>query len=239
MATPTLTDRVSRWATEIPSASRVFMRHQVDYCCGGARSFREACESVGADAQRVAEEIQSEEAATARREQPVRWDQRPLAELVDHIVSAYHRPLDEELPRLETMMGAVLRAHRDKDPERLEALADVLDELFTDLRDHLRKEEDTIFPWVRRGAADNAGITVTALVADHETAAVALQQIRILTDTFAPPPDACGTWRAFYAGLEAFDRTLRQHVHLENNVLFPRALGGEEGVGRLAAASGR
>jgi regulator of cell morphogenesis and NO signaling len=137
------------------------------------------------------------------------------------------------------MMSAVLRAHHDRDPQRLTTLADVLETLFTDLRDHMRQEEDTLFPWARRGAAENAGVTVTALVADHETAAFGLQQIRTLTDGFTPPPDACVTWRALYDGLRAFDRTLREHVHLENNVLFPRALAGEGRAERPLAAAAR
>lgn len=220
----TVQDRVSRWAVELPAASRVFMRHDIDYCCGGARPLAEACAEAGLDAESVAREIRREEEAQVRREAPLRWDERPLGELIDHIVETFHRPLEEELPRLGSMMAAVVRAHGEKDPVRIPALADVLGELFADLRDHMAREEDAVFPWIRSGRGDTAGPPVAALVDDHRAAAEALARIRELTDGFTPPPDACATWSSLYQGLRVFDRTLRHHVHLENNVLFPRAL---------------
>lgn len=222
----TTQDRVSRWAVELPEASRVFMRHDIDYCCGGARPFAEACAAAGVDPDALVAEIRREAEARARQQAPARWDERPLAELIDHIVRVFHAPLDEEFELLEAMMAAVVRAHGAKDPERIPALAAVIGELFADLREHMAQEEDVVFPWIRSGRGDTAGAPIAALSADHETAARALTRIRELTDEFTVPPDACATWAALWDGLRVFDRTLRHHVHLENNVLFPRALAG-------------
>lgn len=215
------TDTVARLAVRLPAASRVFQRHDIDFCCGGNRPLDEACAEAGISAAAVLDEIAKESEA---RPDGVRWDERPLGELVEHILAAYHRPLDEELPRLAAMAQKVFDVHGDKDPERLRELRAVTIGLTQELADHMMKEERILFPWIQSGNGRMAGGPINVMNMEHDSAAESLRRIRELTDNFVPPPHACNTWRALWLGLQEFDRSLREHIHLENNVLFPRAL---------------
>lgn len=211
---------VAALATQYPAASRVFMRYDIDFCCGGKRPLAEACAAAGVDPAEVLRALEAETGAPAE----VRYDVVALDELVAHIVTRYHRPLDLELPRLERMVFKVRDVHGPKDPERLEALADVFAGLAAELKVHMLEEERLVFPWILRGKAADVASAIDGLRDEHDTAGAALERLRELTDRFTPPPGACTTWRALYLGLAALDRELREHVHLENNVLFPRAL---------------
>ena len=212
-------DSLAALATRIPSASRVFMRHSLDFCCGGRRSVADACAERGLDPRAILDEI-----AAAPDDGRASWQDRPLAELIDHIIETHHRPLDEELPRLAAMAKKVFAVHADKDPERLAALAAVVQRVADDLAQHMHKEESVLFPWIVNGHGRTAGQPVRVLMSEHDDTAKDLARIRELTDDFVPPRGACATWRALWLGLEALDADLRTHIHLENNVLFPRAL---------------
>lgn len=209
-------------AVKHPAASRVFHRHHLDFCCGGANSLASACAAAGLDADAVLREIQG--AGLGPVDPAVAWAERPLDELVAHILREYHAPLWPELERLEQMAEKVLRVHGDKDPARLGRLAAVVHELAEDLRQHMAKEENILFPWIQSGNGRTAGAPVSVMQREHVTAAAQLRQIEELTDRFDPPGAACNTWRALYLGLGELDRALEDHMHLENNVLFPRAL---------------
>jgi len=214
-------DSLAALAIRIPAASRVFMRHSLDFCCGGRRSVAEACAERGLDPQALLAEI-----AAVPDDGQTSWQDRPLPELIAHIVETHHRPLDEELPRLAMMAKKVFAVHGDKDPERLAALAAIVTRIGDDLAQHMHKEESVLFPWIVNGHGRTAGQPVRVMMAEHDDHAKDLARIRELTDDFVPPRGACGTWRALWLGLEALDADLRTHIHLENNVLFPRALAG-------------
>lgn len=217
------TSPLGRLASRIPAASRVFMRHDLDFCCGGNRPLDEVCRERGLDAEAILDEIRAEVASDPGE---VRWDDEPLDRLIEHIVVTHHRPLDEELPRLQRMVEKVHAVHGDKDPERLGELLEVYSELHADLVPHMMKEERVLFPWIESGDGRTAGQPIRVMLDEHDTAGALLDRIRTLTDTFHPPAAACATWRALWKGLEALDADLRQHIHLENNILFPRALAG-------------
>ena len=223
-ASPTTDDRVGRIAAERPLATRVFARYGIDFCCGGGRSLAAACAERGLDPVEVVAEIERETGADVG---PVRrWDEASLGELVDHIVAAFHHPLREELPRLEAMARKVLAVHGEKDPATLTELVDVFAGLRRELEDHMTKEEQVLFPMVRRGDGASAGCPIAAIEREHEDAAAALRRLRELTQGYVVPEGACTTWRALWHGLAALETTMHEHVHLENNVLFPRALAG-------------
>jgi regulator of cell morphogenesis and NO signaling len=180
------------------------------------------CERKGLDAERVLDEIRSEletPEAGARR-----WDEAPLGELIDHILTTYHRPLSEELPRLESMARKVLMVHGEKDPERLSELLSVYLALKAELDQHMAKEEQVLFPMIQKGLGSMTGGPISVMRHEHDSAAALLQRLRTLTDGYAVPADACNTWRALWHGLAALEESLHQHIHLENNILFPRAL---------------
>jgi regulator of cell morphogenesis and NO signaling len=152
------------------------------------------------------------------------WDQAKLDDLIDHILAAYHRPLAEELPRLVTMAQRVLRAHKDKAPDVLPELAEVILGLRTELEQHMAKEEQILFPMIRQGQGGIADGPIAMMHREHESAGSALKRLRELTDDYDVPDCACNTWRALWHGLAALEESLHQHIHLENNILFPRTL---------------
>jgi regulator of cell morphogenesis and NO signaling len=213
-------------AAHHPRSIDVFERHGIDFCCGGRRPLGEACREHGAAVEDVAAEI----AAAAAREVPEDrvFTDAPLGALLDHIVSRYHAALREDLPRLGRMADKVAEVHGSRHPE-LHELAAVYRELRNELTPHLGAEEERVFPAVRRLAepgaeAEDVQGALHALEEEHDRAGTALARLRALSGGFAVPEDGCTTYRALYEGLARFERALHEHVHLENNVLFPRVV---------------
>ncbi len=214
------TSSLADLAVEFPAASRVFRRHGLDYCCHGGRPVAAACAERGLDAESVLAEITVEERNSAAAD---RWSDRPLPDVVGRIVDWYHARLRTELPLLVEMARKVERRHAEKAtcPRGIGAhLAD----LTRVLVEHLDKEESTLFPVLLAGRGATAGATVHDLEREHEDVALALERTRRLTADLTPPDEACPTWRALYLRLDELEAELMEHVHLENNVLFRRAL---------------
>lgn len=220
--TITSESQVGRIATEHPLATRVFARYGIDYCCGGGEPLSVACESRGVDPTAVVEEIRRELEGQPTEDE--RWNEAPLRDLVTHILAAYHRPLYEELPRLEAMARKVLHVHREKEPEMLPELVSVFVALRGELEQHMAKEEQILFPMIERGEGAMAEGPISVMEAEHDDAGTALKRLRELTNDYEVPPRACNTWRALWHGLAALETSLHEHIHLENNILFPRAL---------------
>lgn len=203
-----------------PAASRVFHRLGLDFCCHGGRPLAEACAERGLEADRVITEIAAEHAAA--RGLP-RWDERPIAELVAHIVSVYHRRLREELPALVSLAAKVESRHVGKAscPRGLRAH---LEGMHQAVLEHLAKEERVLFPMILGVRGGVAAGPVHAMEAEHVDHAENLQRTRQLTADLVAPPEACPTWRALYLRLRQLEAELMDHIHLENNILFRRAL---------------
>lgn len=218
----TLETPIGQIASEYPLATRVFARHHIDFCCGGARPVGEVCRQQGLDPEVILEEIRHELNISPGGAQ--RWDEAPLNDLVQHIISVYHRPLDEELDRLEAMARKVLDVHGSKEPVMLPELLKVYLGLKGELVPHMRKEEQILFPMILEGQGSMAHGPISVMRNDHDSAGAALKRLRELTHNYALRSDACNTWRALWHGLEALEEELNQHIHLENNILFPRAL---------------
>jgi regulator of cell morphogenesis and NO signaling len=203
-----------------PSATRVFMRHRLDFCCGGRKSLADACASRGLDADAILGELDAE---ARRGDDPPSWERRSLAELADHIESHYHAALRKDLPRLIDAAHKVERVHADK-PGVPAGLADVLVAFFTEMEQHMQKEERVLFPMLRRGVrGEGVSMPVRVLEREHDGHREYLGRIRELTGDLQIPPHACATWTALYQGLEHIEAELMQHIHLENNILFARA----------------
>jgi len=209
-------------ATEHPLATRVFARHGIDFCCGGGKPLSEACAAASIDPEVVLAELSAELSASHETEK--RWDEAPLTELIDHIVATFHVPLREELPRLEAMARKVNEVHGDKDPERLKAIVNTIVALKAELILHMRKEEEILFPMIAAGQGAMAMGPVSVMEAEHDDAGKMLRRFNELTDGYTPPEGACNTWCALWAGLEDLEKAMHVHIHLENNILFPRAL---------------
>jgi regulator of cell morphogenesis and NO signaling len=214
-------------ARDVPSSVRVFQRHGIDFCCGGKRPVGTVCREHSV---KFADLVSAIDASRDTSRSEARdWSREPLPDLIDHIVTTYHQPLDEELPRLEAMASKVAHAHGARAPHlaRLEA---IVNELSDDLRIHMRKEEMVLFPAIvslERGV-HRLAVPLSAPIAmmehEHDRAGELLTELRLLTDRYEAPEWGCATLRALYAGLQEFEAAMHVHVHLENNVLFPRAL---------------
>jgi regulator of cell morphogenesis and NO signaling len=216
--------KVGQLAAQHPLATRVFARHGIDFCCGGGEPLGAVCTSKGLETAVILAEITKELEVADRSVD--RWDTAPLNALIEHIMVTYHQPLYEELPRLEAMARKVLDVHRDKDPQRLAELFSIYLEIPAELKQHMMKEEQILFPMIRQGQGARTGGPVAVMEREHEAVGAALRRMRELTDDYTVPAEACNTWRALWHGLEALENDLHQHIHLENNILFPRALAG-------------
>jgi regulator of cell morphogenesis and NO signaling len=214
----------------VPARARIFENLGIDYCCGGKIPLVEICEKKGLDAATVVAMLEALDGAC---ETPsVNPDTMGLAELCDHIERLHHDWLREELPRLDFMTRKVAAVHGDHEP-RLHEIRSVFESFQSEITSHTQEEEGQVFPAIRRLESANgeqaeavAALkpTFDKLVSEHEKAGVALAQFSTLTDRYTPPEWACNTFRAMFDALDNLEKNMHQHVHKENNVLFPRAL---------------
>jgi regulator of cell morphogenesis and NO signaling len=211
----------------LPSSVRVFQRYGIDFCCGGKTSLAAACDRQGVAAADVVNAIEAAAAQPAKDDRD--WTSEPLGALIDHIVATYHNPLREELPRLESMAAKVRSVHGSK-ASHLARLEAIVSELSAELVMHMKKEEVILFPAIRRveSGAGRPALPISAPIAvmedEHDHAGALLAELRAITAGYAPPAWACATFRALYRGLAEVESEMHVHVHLENNILFPRAL---------------
>jgi len=208
-------------ATGHAAASRVFQRFRLDFCCHGRRPLAQACADRGLDPEEVIREILSEELPGGSEDG---WREQPLEQVVIHVVDHYHRRLREELPALVAMARRVETRHGDK-PDCPHGLSRHLETMQHELFRHLDKEERALFPTIVAGQGRLAAVPIRVMEAEHEEHGAALSETRERTQAYTPPEYACPTWRALYLRLREFELELMQHIHLENHVLFPRALG--------------
>lgn len=223
---------VATLATRHPGTLRVFQRHGIDFCCGGKRPLAEACSEKDLEFSALRDELTE---AMAPNDDERNWQDAPLGELIDHIVERYHLRLREDLPRLDAMAQKVLSVHGEKHPEVLPDLAATFHHLREEMEAHTMKEEMALFPHIREMEEDadqGAGPPTTStsvddpiamMEAEHTEVAEALAHLRELTGGFEPPTGACTTFRGLYHGLAELETDTHRHIHLENNVLFPRA----------------
>ena len=207
-------------ATTHPAAARVFYRHRLDFCCGGRRALSDACAERGLDPSTVLAAIEAEDHLAVGN---ARWDHEPLTALIAFIVNTYHRRLRESLPHLIHMAERVEARHGSK-ASCPKGLAAHLAAMHASILEHLSKEEQVLFPLIANGQGRIAAGPVHVMEMEHEEHARALDDLRRLATNFEPPAEACVTWRALYLGLRQLEEELMLHVHLENNVLFRRAL---------------
>lgn len=208
--------------TEYPDTVSVFLKNDLDFCCGGKQTLAEACKNAGINEPELIKQLNA--LVEPFRRDTLSWAERPLNELIDHIVTQYHEPLRNTLPTLILLAERVERAHGPTQGQRLTELRKISEKLETDMLKHLKDEEERLFRMILNGDGASIPETLDQLVADHEEVGEMLARIRVLTDEYRLPEDACVTWRTFWRSLETLERETKQHVHLENNVLFPRAL---------------
>jgi regulator of cell morphogenesis and NO signaling len=201
-------------------ASRVFQSRGLDFCCHGRVSLSEACSKRQLA---VDELIRAIEAETPLATDFRRWDEQPIPGLVAHLLEHFHAAHRAELPRLFEMARKVERVHADK-PSAPHGLAEHLGRVSEELEAHMQKEEQVLFPLILSGRGRMASMPIQVMEEEHVDHGRNLARLRELAHDFTPPEEACGTWRALYLGLSELEQQVMEHIHLENNVLFPRAL---------------
>jgi regulator of cell morphogenesis and NO signaling len=216
------------------AAVRVFERLGIDYCCGGDRPLSEVCREKGLDRDSMWQELDA--AGNATSAIGSEWNRAPLSELIQHIVATHHGYLRRELPALAARLEKVYRVYNQRYGPTLTGLPEVFANLRAELETHLWKEETILFPSITAyEAAVQADqplpVTPFGTVArpihmmelEHESAGQALAAIRQITRDYEVPDYACVTYRALMSGLDELERDLHMHIHLENDILFPRA----------------
>lgn len=229
--------RVGEVVAHYPATMRMCEALGIDYCCGGKLTLDEAAAKAGLPVATVVTVLQTAAAQAAQQGEAQDWHALPLEKLITHIVDTHHVYLANALPRLQGLLAKVARAHGEKHSDVLQPLVTIFDELKSELEAHLRKEEEVTFPAIRRmlnGTWDETvARTIAELESEHEAAGAALEAMHRVTHDFALPADACTTFAAAYEGLQALEGDLHQHIHKENNVLFPRV---REYAARMNAA---
>lgn len=223
---------VGSWVAAHPCTSRVFESMQIDYCCGGGKTLEEACRNKKLAPETVVRQLEQAIAGSESEPSAECWLTASLVDLCDHIEQKHHTYLKSELPRLREMIAKVFHKHGDEHPELAEVHRAFTD-LEAELVPHMFKEENILFPAIRRlelasgpqafpfGTVANP---IRMMEHEHGNAAEALTRIRKATGDFAVPDDACNTYRALFDGLRVLESDLHQHIHKENNILFPRAI---------------
>ena len=205
---------IGQIAVQLPGATAVFRRLKLDFCCGGQVSLRQAAADKGLDLAAVLQELSALQ----------RSDEAPQAgapaELIDHILTRYHEVHRAQLPELIRMARRVEAVHRDH-PAVPAGLADALEAMEGELLSHMQKEETVLFPLLKAGGHPFVGQPIAVMRSEHTDHGAALDELARLTHDAQPPQGACNTWRALYAGIAQLTDDLIQHIHLENNVLFP------------------
>ena len=229
-------------ANELPQSTRLFEKLKIDYCCGGNQTLAEGCTSAGVDVYAVIQMLA--EATQQKSEDAVDFTSASLPQLITHIVDTHHVFTKSEMDRLQLLADKVLAAHGGNHPE-LVHLDELLTRLCDDLKPHMFKEEHVLFPYIfaLAKAADQQGAVpfapfgtvnnpIRMMMREHDTAGEILRELRQLTSDYKVPADACISYQTLYQALENFEKDLHQHIHLENNILFPKALDVENGLSK-------
>lgn len=234
---------VAEIAAGSAAAASALEKYGIDYCCAGRRLFDDVCREKGLSPAAVKSEIANAAAALPKGAKD--WGAAPLRELIRHIVNTHHEYLKLELPRVGQRLRKVVEVHGEKDPAALCELETVYEALWQEMDLHMHKEEMMLFPAIERyeGAMQSGSQLppapfgsianpIAVMEAEHDSAGSALGRIRELTIDFQAPAYACSTYHALLDGLKALETDLHIHIHLENNILFPRVIALEQNFSR-------
>lgn len=230
------TTTVRDLAVEIPGATRVFEKLKIDYCCGGGQTLADACAAVQVSTEEVERLLEQASAAPNQEKGAERFATADLSQLIEHIVNTHHVFTKQEVDRLDALADKVLSAHGENHPELLQVKT-LVNEMGADLRPHMMKEERVLFPYINNleasasrnlppspppfGTVKNP---VRMMMTEHDAVGGLLVKLREVTGNYTVPPDGCFSYQTLYHALEALEVDLHQHIHLENNILFPRAV---------------
>ena len=211
----------------------VFKKYGIDFCCGGGVSVAEICKKKNLDFQEVEKELLAIDSQIPMSHDFNNWE---LDFLADYIVNTHHKYVSENIPLIIQYSDKVARVHGQNHPENIE-INTLFYEVANELLAHMQKEERVLFPYIRamaKAKKENTALPsphfgtvqnpVRMMEHEHENAGNIFKKIAALSNNYTPPNGACNTYRVLYAKLKEFENDLHQHIHLENNILFPKAI---------------
>lgn len=238
---------VKEVALNMPESTRLFEQLKIDYCCGGNQPLADACASAGLDVGRVMEMLADASSAAQSSSADASagdFQNASPPELIEHILNTHHVFTKSEMNRLEELTAKVIGVHGQNHPELIQ-VGELFQLLCADLKPHMFKEEQVLFPYIlsmSRAAVENqprpfapfgtVNNPVRMMMKEHDTAGQILRELRAVTSDYKIPADACISYQTLYQALENFERDLHQHIHLENNLLFPKAVDLENTLNR-------
>ncbi len=224
---------VAEVVTENIKSAHIFKKHGIDFCCGGGITIEKACAKKEINFSTLKKELEAIDDVTSNAYNYDNWD---LSFLVDHIVNVHHTYVEENIPLLIQYANKVAKVHGDHYNEVIE-VNKLFTEVANELASHMKKEELILFPFIKQlvkakkegtkapkphfGTVNNP---IDMMEDEHENAGNIFKEIARLTNNYNPPEGACNTFKALYAKLDEFEQDLHQHIHLENNILFPKAI---------------
>lgn len=214
-------------------AAHIFKKYGIDFCCGGGITLEKACKKNKADYDALKAEIEALDSNVSKSYNYDKWE---LDFLIDHIVNIHHAYVEESIPILLQYANKVAKVHGHHYAEVVK-INSLVEEVVKELAAHMKKEELILFPYIKQqvkalkegvkpptphfGSVNNP---INMMLDEHESAGDILKEIANLSNNYTPPEEACNTFRALYSKLEEFEQDLHQHIHLENNILFPKAI---------------
>src|SRR5689334_6635838 len=236
----TAESKVKDIAVSNPRARQVLEDAGVDYCCGGGKSLHDACSGAGISPAEILERLRKNSREV--RAGAANWASVPLSELTRHIREKHHQYVRSAIPQIQKLLAKVKAKHASVHPE-LSAIEELFAKIAREMIMHMQKEEQILFPYI--DAVENAlrsgGLIeppffqsvrnpIQSMMGEHDSAGDLVRQVRAATGNYAPPENACASFTALYDDLRRFEADLHEHVHLENNVLFPRAVEAEAAI---------
>lgn len=223
--------KVSKIVAENYKTAQVFTAHGIDFCCNGGIPLQDACEKRQVDVNQILRELNGINNAPGE----VKFKDMPMDELANYIVEKHHSYVREAIPALLVYLEKICQVHGAKHPELFE-ITEMFKKSAADLAVHMQKEEQILFPFIRKLASsdDSSDLSephfgdienpIAMMKADHEQEGARFREISVLSDGYTPPKDACQTYQVAFKLLSDFESDLHKHVHLENNILFPKAV---------------
>lgn len=225
--------QIGEFVAEDFRTAAIFSKYKIDFCCNGNRTIDEACNKKGIDSNQLIDELNS--VLNTSSVQAIDYKSWPLDLLTEYIEKKHHRYVEEKIPIIRQFLDKLCRVHGERHPELLK-----INELFTasagELAAHMKKEELILFPFVKKmvkatlngntielphfGTVNNP---ISMMMQEHDNEGERFRKIAELTNNYNPPADACNTYRVTFAMLDEFEKDLHLHIHLENNILFPKA----------------
>lgn len=212
---------LGEWASSYAGASFVFVKNNLDFCCGGSVSLEVACEEKELNVETIISDV---EVASKGKTNP-NWNSMSLEEMIDEILESFHKKHRSDLEALIPLAKKVETVHSDRE-ESPQGLAQFLENLLFELESHMQKEEQILFPMIKSGRGAMAHGPINVMMHEHVGHGENLTRLREFAKNYELPEGACGSWTTLYQGVETLEREIMEHIATENNLLFPKALNG-------------